>query len=254
MARKSTKNSTQNSKKPCSKKPRPSPSERMPPKGRESKARRAERCTAILAELHRLYPEVECALEHKNAFELLAATMLSAQCTDKTVNSVTPALFARYPDAEAMAEASIESLEKLVYSTGFYRNKAKNLKAMAARLVAVHDSVVPQSMDELLELPGVARKTANVVLGSFFGIAVGIVVDTHVGRLARRLAWTREKGAVPVERELCALIPDSDWIWLSHALIWHGRLVCDARKPRCHGCSLAALCPSAALFEGPAVD
>ena len=208
-----------------------------------------ERLSGILDELHRLYPEVDCALDHRNAFELLVATILSAQCTDKTVNTVTPALFDRYPSPEALAAARLPTLEKLIYSTGFFRNKAKNIKAMAQALVDRHDSEVPKTMEELLELPGVARKTANVVLGTFFGIAVGVVVDTHVGRLSRLLGLTKETNAVAVERDLVAIIPKDDWIWLSHALIWHGRLVCPARRPRCGECSLNALCPSADTQE-----
>ena len=208
-----------------------------------------ERLSGILDELHRLYPEVDCALDHRNAFELLVATILSAQCTDKTVNTVTPALFDRYPTPEALAAARLPTLEKLIYSTGFFRNKAKNIKAMAQALVDRHDSQVPNTMEELLELPGVARKTANVVLGTFFGIAVGVVVDTHVGRLSRLLGLTQETNAVAVERDLVAIVPQHDWIWLSHALIWHGRLVCPARRPRCGECSLNALCPSAASTE-----
>ncbi|MCB9890809.1 MAG: endonuclease III [Planctomycetes bacterium] len=231
---------------------RPGNSEALPPRGRETKGRRAERLASILEELHRLYPVADCALDHRNAFELLVATILSAQCTDKTVNLVTPALFERYPDAAALAAAKVPTLEKLIYSTGFYKNKAKNLKAMAERLQAEHGGNVPDTMEALLRLPGVARKTANVVLGTHFGIAVGIVVDTHVGRLARRLGLTREQNPVAVERDLTAQVPRDDWVWISHALIWHGRLVCDARRPKCAECTLGGLCPARAMFAtGP---
>lgn len=224
---------------------------------KQSKASRQELLPMQLAELERLYPEVDCALDHRNAFELLAATILSAQCTDERVNKVTPALFARYPDPAAMAQAELTELERLIYSTGFYRNKARNLKGMAEGLVVRFGGEVPRTMEELLGLPGVARKTANVVLGTAYGIAVGVVVDTHVTRLARRLGWTRNEGAVPIERDLVALLPEEHWIWISHALIWHGRLVCDARKPRCKDCTLCEMCPSSSLFcslESPNQD
>ncbi len=215
----------------------------MPRPARAAAERRRSR--RIIDEFHHLYPAVDCALEHRNPFELLVATILSAQCTDKTVNTVTPALFDRYSDPESLAKARIPTLEKLIYSTGFYRNKAKNLKAMAQALVTRHGSKVPQTMDELLGLPGVARKTANVVLGTAFGIAVGVVVDTHVARLSRRLGLTTQKTPVAIERDLIELLPKDEWIWISHALIWHGRLVCDARKPRCSECTLAKDCPAA---------
>ena len=227
-------------------KARKNPSQLLPQ--RQSKASVRERLPAVLAELKRLYPEVDCALDHENAFQLLAATILSAQCTDERVNLVTPALFARFPGPAELAEAAQEDVEQLIYSTGFYRNKAKNLIGMARGIVQDHGGDVPRTMEELLALPGVARKTANVVLGTAFGIAVGVVVDTHVTRLARRLGWTRNEGAVPIERDLVALLPEELWIWISHALIWHGRRVCDARKPSCAECTLASSCPSRELF------
>ncbi len=215
-----------------------------PSRRRESKLRRAERLSAVQVELRRLYPDVDCALLHRNAFELLVATILSAQCTDKTVNLVTPALFAQYPDAASLAAAEPARLEKLIFSTGFYRNKAKNLIAMATLLVQDFDGEVPRTMEELLRLPGVARKTANVVLGTAFGIAVGVVVDTHVGRLAQRLHMTGADNPVAIERDLMQVVSQADWVWFSHALIWHGRLVCAARRPRCSVCTLAPHCPS----------
>lgn len=202
-----------------------------------------ERVDAVLRELHRLYPEVDCALTHRNPYELLTATILSAQCTDETVNKVTPALFEAFPLPADLARASQASVEKLIYSTGFYRNKAKNIRGMARRVVEEFDGEVPRTMDELLSLPGVARKTANVLLGTAFGLPEGIVVDTHVGRISRRLDLCRQKDPVKVERELCELVPREDWIWFSHALIWHGRGVCDARRPRCEECTLRELCP-----------
>ncbi|PIE23290.1 MAG: endonuclease III [Planctomycetota bacterium] len=215
---------------------------------RQSQAALRRRLPLQLEELQRLYPEVDCALDHETPFQLLAATILSAQCTDERVNQVTPALFARFPDPAALAAAGQEELEALVYSTGFYRNKAKNLIGMARGIVRDHGGEVPRTMEALLALPGVARKTANVVLGTAFGIAVGVVVDTHVTRLARRLGWTRQEGAVPIERDLVGLLSKDLWIWISHALIWHGRKVCEARKPLCGECTLAANCPGRELF------
>ncbi|MEZ4861365.1 MAG: endonuclease III [Caldilineaceae bacterium] len=205
------------------------------------------RITELLQLLHEAYPDAECALDHKNAFELLVATILSAQCTDERVNKVTPALFARFPTPQAMAEADREELEELVRSTGFYRNKAKNIQGAAQRLVAAYDSEVPPVMEELLTLPGVARKTANVVLGVIYKIADGVVVDTHVKRLSNRLGLTTESDPEKIERDLMALAPQAEWIALSHMLILHGRQICDARKPKCAICTLSHLCPAAAL-------
>jgi endonuclease-3 len=205
------------------------------------------RITPIIARLHQAYPDAECALHHRNAFELLVATILSAQCTDERVNKVTPALFARFPTPEAMAGADREELETLIRSTGFYHNKAKNIQGAAHRIVSAYGGVVPQTMDELLTLPGVARKTANVVLGVVFKIADGVVVDTHVKRLSNRLGLTTQSDPEKIERDLQAITPKAEWINLSHLLIFHGRQVCDARKPACAACTLNDLCPSAAL-------
>lgn len=205
------------------------------------------RITPLIQRLHEAYPDAECALHHRNAFELLVATILSAQCTDERVNKVTPALFARFPTAEAMADADREELETLIRSTGFYHNKAKNIQGAAQRIVSAYGGVVPQTMDELLTLPGVARKTANVVLGVIFKIADGVVVDTHVKRLSNRLGLSTQSDPEKIERDLQAITPQAEWINLSHLLIFHGRNVCDARKPNCAACTLSDLCPSAAL-------
>ena len=199
----------------------------------------------VLDRLLAEYPGAHCALDHRNAFELLAATILSAQCTDKRVNMVTPALFARFPDAGAMAEARQEEVEALVRSTGFFRSKATSLIGMATALTDLHGGDVPSDMDSLVLLPGVGRKTANVVLGNAFGRNDGIVVDTHVTRLSNRLGFTAQRDAVKIERALMPLFPRERWTILSHLLIEHGRQVCDARKPRCSSCILADICPSA---------
>jgi endonuclease-3 len=191
------------------------------------------------------YPDAHCALEFRDAFELLCATILSAQCTDKRVNMVTPALFARYPDARALAAARQEDVEELIRSTGFFRNKAKSLTGMAAALVERHGGEVPADMDALVALPGVGRKTANVILGNAFGRKEGIVVDTHVTRLSNRLGLTTGTDAVKIERALLPLFPRERWTMLSHLLIEHGRQVCEARAPKCGECVLADVCPSA---------
>jgi endonuclease-3 len=191
----------------------------------------------------RYYPDAHCALHHKNAFELLAATILSAQCTDERVNMVTPALFAEFPTPEKMAQASLPRLEELIHSAGFYKNKAKNLKSMATSLTEKHRGHVPKNLDELVQLAGVGRKTANVVLGNAFGIISGIVVDTHVTRLSNRLGWVKTENAEIIERELQKIIPHEDWILISHWLITHGRQVCKARSPQCNTCFLAQDCP-----------
>lgn len=202
----------------------------------------ARRIRAILGELVRAYPEAECELSYVTPFQLLCATILSAQCTDVRVNLVTPELFRRWPDAHALASAQIEELEEVIRSTGFYHNKAKNLCGMAKTLVEKHDGQVPRTMAQMLELPGVARKTANVVLGTAFGLTTGVVVDTHVGRLSDRLGLTTEKDPKKIERDLMAKIPREHWISFSHRMIWHGRRVCGARKPACAACRLP--CPS----------
>jgi endonuclease-3 len=193
------------------------------------------------------YPDADCALAHRNAWELLVATILSAQCTDKRVNMVTRELFARYPTAEAVAQADPSHVEEIVRSTGFFREKTKSLIAMSDDIVGRFGGEVPRTMAELLTLRGVARKTANVVLGTAHGLSEGVVVDTHVGRLARRLGWTDETDPVKVERDLMALFPRKHWTALSHTLIHHGRVICDARKPRCAACPVARLCPSVLL-------
>jgi endonuclease-3 len=199
----------------------------------------------LLERLLERYPDAHCALDFTNAYELLCATILSAQCTDKRVNLVTPALFARYPDARSLAAARQEDVEELIKSTGFFRNKAKSLIGMATAVVEHHGGEVPGDMDSLVVLPGVGRKTANVILGNAFGRNDGIVVDTHVTRLSNRLALANGTDAVKIERALLPLFPQERWTLLSHLLIEHGRQVCDAKKPRCGACLLADVCPSA---------
>jgi endonuclease-3 len=204
-----------------------------------------ERIAAILDALAKTYPGVVCALNHRSAWELTVATILSAQCTDVRVNLVTPALFKAFPTPKAMAAASLPELEELIRTTGFFRNKAKSIKGAAKTVVEEFGGKVPQTMEELLRLPGVARKTANVVLGSWYKIAVGVVVDTHVMRLSRRLELTKETAPEKVERDLMKIIPQDHWIDFSHELIHHGRQICIARKPRCADCTLEKLCNSA---------
>lgn len=204
----------------------------------------SERMPEIIRILHETFPDAKCELNFNNAWELLVATILSAQCTDQKVNQVTPALFARYPTPQALAEADIADIEKMIYSTGFYRNKAKSIQGAARRLVEVYGGEVPPDIDELLTLPGVARKTANVVLGNVFRITEGIVVDTHVKRLSERLALTGESTPEKIERDLMVLTPRDEWIDLSHLLIFQGRRVCDAKKPNCPICTISHLCPS----------
>ena len=211
------------------------------PRGLTPDARREDRLPEIIRLLREEHPDAECALHHRNALELLVATILSAQCTDERVNKVTPALFATYPDAEAFAAADRAELEEAVRSTGFYRNKAKNIQEACTRIVHHYDGRVPDRMEELLTLPGVARKTANVVLGVWYGIADGVVVDTHVKRLSSLLGLTTQKSPEKIEQDLMALTPQSAWIDLSHLLIFHGRRVCTARKPRCADCVLRGL-------------
>ena len=204
----------------------------------------ARTARTIVRRLRKEYPDAECALIHKDAYELTAATILSAQCTDEMVNKVTPALFKQYPTPEKLARARTPTVEKLVKSTGFYRNKTKSLIGMANVVVNDFDGEIPQTIEELLTLPGVARKTANVVLGVWYGKAEGVVVDTHVKRITNLLGLTKEKDPVKIERELIALLPKKDWIDVSHLLIWHGRKVCIARRPDCDNCVLADRCPS----------
>jgi endonuclease-3 len=212
---------------------------------RESIAAKKARAAEIVRRLRAEYPDARCSLDHENAYQLLVATILSAQCTDERVNQVTPALFARYPTAEDLAAARQEELEELIRSTGFYRSKAKSLLGMANALVERHGGQVPDTMDALVELPGVGRKTANVVLGNAFGKAEGVVVDTHVTRLSNRLGLTRHKDPVKIEADLMELVPREDWTDLAHLFIYHGRAVCKAPKPRCGACVVADLCPSA---------
>ena len=196
----------------------------------------------LLATLECCYPAAHCALNHRNPLELLIATVLSAQCTDLRVNLVTPALFAACPDAAALAAADPATLETLIHSTGFFRTKARNLQALAAVLQTEHGGEVPRELEALVALPGVGRKTANVVLGNAFGIP-GMVVDTHVGRLARRLGWSRAKDPRGVEKDLCTLLPKGCWTQSSHLLIFHGRQCCSSRRPLCSTCPVGGLCP-----------
>jgi endonuclease-3 len=203
-----------------------------------------EYVTEVIARLRQAHPDAHCALDYDTPLQLLAAVILSAQCTDERVNLTTPALFARYPTAEALAAADPAELEAIVRPTGFYRNKARFLRQTAARLLAEYDGQVPPEMDALLTLPGVARKTANVVRGELYGLADGITVDTHVKRLAGRLGLTAETDPVKVERDLMAVIPRQSWIEIAHLLIWHGRRLCTARKPNCPACPLNDICPS----------
>src|SRR5580704_14818138 len=204
-----------------------------------------ERISALLERLAQAYPNAQCALHHRNAWELLVATILSAQCTDARVNMVTPSLFRKFPSPAAFAQASLPAIEEEIRSTGFYHNKAKSISGAARRLVSEFGGKVPQTMEELLTLPGVARKTGNVVLGVAFGKAVGVVVDTHVLRLSKRLELTKATEPVPVEKDLMKIIPQDHWIAFSHEMIHHGRQVCIARKPRCVDCTLEPLCNAA---------
>jgi endonuclease-3 len=201
------------------------------------------RARRVVRELKRIFPEALCALVHENPFQLLVATILSAQCTDARVNLVTPALFRRFPNARSIAGADQAVLEELIRSTGFFRAKARNLKAMAEHLAQHHDGEIPRDLETLTALAGVGRKTANVVLGTAFGIASGVVVDTHVKRLAFRLGLTAHKEPSRIEKDLMAVVPRAEWVNLSHRLIHHGRRTCLARKPRCSQCALEKICP-----------
>lgn len=198
----------------------------------------------IFARLKRAYPDAHTELDHETPLQLLIATILSAQCTDKRVNMVTPLLFKTYPTAQSLADARQEELEEIIKSTGFFRNKSKSLIALGKALVERHNGEVPDSMDALVKLPGVGRKTANVILGNAFGKNEGIVVDTHVGRLSLRLGLTKETDPIKVEQDLMPLFPQEDWAMLAHVLIFHGRRVCDARVPKCEICVLNDICPS----------
>ena len=212
---------------------------------RESTAAKIERATKIIATLQRTYPDAHCELNFSNPLQLLIATILSAQCTDKRVNLVTAELFKKYRSAKDFADAPVAEIEEVVKTTGFFRNKAKNIHACCRKLVELHGGEVPRTMDELHALAGVGRKTANVVLGNAFGINVGVVVDTHVTRLSNRLGLTKQMDAVKIEQELMQLVPQKDWALFSHWLIWHGRRRCDARRPDCANCEIKDRCPSA---------
>ena len=219
------------------------------PETKKPTEERAKRAKTALRELRRLYPDATCALEHRSALELLVATILSAQSTDANVNKVTPVLFDRWPDAKSIAEAEREDVEEVVRSTGFFRQKAKNVQAACQRLVDDFGGKVPRTIEELVTLPGVARKTANVLLGTWYGQNDGVVVDTHVGRLAHRLdlTWTSKdtKDAVKIEKDLMAVVPQKEWTFFGHAIILHGRQICHARKPACNECTMQKWCPSA---------
>jgi endonuclease-3 len=204
-----------------------------------------QRALEILTRLKRLYPDATCSLNYSTPVQLLVATILSAQCTDERVNKVTPALFTRFPDAASLANADLAELEELVRSTGFYRNKAKNIQAACRMIVSEFDSVVPNQMEQLLRLPGVARKTANVVLAHAYGINDGVTVDTHVKRLSNHLGLTKHTDPVHIEQDLMKLLPQADWENWSIRLIYHGRAICKARSPLCIACELADLCPAA---------
>jgi endonuclease III len=211
--------------------------------------RSQEQVQAIITELRHLYPDAKCSLNFSNPLELLVATQLSAQCTDERVNMVTEQLFQKYRSVEDYATVNQEELEQDIRSTGFYRNKAKNIRAACQRILTEYDGEVPCTMEGLLSLAGVARKTANVVLGNAFGIIEGFVVDTHISRLSRRLGWTTNEDPVKIEQDLMRIIPQKDWLDLSHLLIFHGRAVCQARKPLCDQCTLVHLCPSAFIAK-----
>jgi len=226
---------------PSSKEPTlPHLRERWPRNDAERKAKAAEYYRRLSA----TYPDAHCALDHEDAYQLLVATILSAQCTDKRVNMVTPGLFKRFPNATALAAADTEELENAIKSTGFFRSKSKSLLGMARALVDHHGGTVPSTMEELTKLPGVGRKTANVILGNAFNKNLGIVVDTHVARLSHRLGLTREEDPVKIEQDLMPLFPSEQWTMVSHLLIDHGRQICDARKPKCEICPLNDICPS----------
>ena len=214
----------------------------------QRRASKKQRTLEVLLRLKRLYPNAPCSLDFENPLQLMIATMLAAQCTDERVNLVTPALFAAYPDVYAFAEADIEDLERLVKSTGFYRNKAKNIRAACQRIITAYSGEVPPRMDDLVTLPGVARKTANVVLAHGFGINGGVTVDTHVKRITNLLGLTKFSDPVKIERDLMKLLPQPDWENWSIRLVYHGRAVCNARNPKCGICELADLCPSAKVI------
>ena len=211
---------------------------------RVAKSALGPHATEIFTRLKRAYPDAHCELDHETPLQLLMATILSAQCTDKRVNMVTPLLFRTYPTAQSLADARREDLEEMIKSTGFFRNKTKSLIALGKALVERHNGEVPDSMDALVKLPGVGRKTANVILGNAFRKNEGVVVDTHVGRLSVRLGLTRQTDPVKVEQELMPLFPQEEWAMLAHVLVFHGRRICFARSPKCEVCTLSEICPS----------
>jgi len=215
---------------------------------RKSLPEKKVRAKAIYRQLTKSYPNVRCELDYNSAFQLLVATVLSAQCTDKRVNQTTPALFKKYPNPKKMAKADLKDIQRLVKSTGFFRAKAKNIKGLSIKIMEEFDGDVPSNLEDLIALPGVGRKTANVVLGHAFGIP-GITVDTHFGRLSRRFGWSKQSDPVKVEFEVGELISEKEWTNLSQRMIWHGRRVCHARKPACGACPLAKLCPSYGIGE-----
>ena len=225
-----------------------------PRQSRETADARRRRATELFARLHAEYPDAKCSLDYRSPLQLLIATILSAQCTDLRVNQVTPPFFATYPTAKDVARAPRAAIESAIRTTGFFRNKATSIQGACVRIVDVYGGDVPRTMDELLTLPGVARKTANVVLGNAFGIASGVVVDTHVQRLAGRLGLSAQKTPEKIERELMDLLPKDEWIVSSHLLILHGRNVCQARSPRCAECVVNPLCPSAETPPLPGLD
>ena len=225
----------------------PKTSSRAPRKPAQNKRRRPAPPAETFRRLVETYPDAHCALHHQNAYQLLVATILSAQCTDARVNMVTPALFARFPTAAALADAEPEELEELIRSTGFFRSKTKSLIGMARGVVERHGGEIPDTMDALTELPGVGRKTANVILGNAFGKNEGVVVDTHVTRLSNRLGFSTHQDPVKIEQDLIAQFPREQWTLLSHLLIDHGRAICVARAPKCPACPLADICPSALI-------
>ncbi len=215
---------------------------------RKSLPEKKVRAKAIYRQLTKSYPNVRCELDYNSAFQLLVATVLSAQCTDKRVNLTTPALFKKYPNPKKMAKADLKDIQRLVKSTGFFRAKAKNIKALSNKIMEDFDGDVPSNLEDLITLPGVGRKTANVVLGHAFGIP-GITVDTHFGRLSRRFGWSKQSDPVKVEFEVGELIAEKEWTNLSQRMIWHGRRVCHSRKPACGACPIAKLCPSYGIGE-----
>ena len=212
---------------------------------------RKEQAKRVVRRLKADYPEAVCALENETPFELLVATILSAQCTDERVNMVTPMLFAKYPTAAELARAPLSKIEDIIKSTGFFRNKAKSIQACSRALVEQYDGEVPRTLEELVALPGVGRKTANVVLGTAFRIPTGVVVDTHVTRVSHRLGLTTHTNAEKIERDLMEILPKKQWIDFSHRTIWHGRKICVARKPKCPECSMKSFCPKIGVKSPP---